>query len=130
MKIGRRSKHVSVKSLFSGPVLRRLNRRERQELAEKSAAAQGPAKPQRPAFGLESVEPRLLMSVTIPITQTHDTMTLSIADSGTPTVIISDGSGQIGAATLTGGNTEVDVNSAQVIAGQTLSAPATPSTST
>jgi hypothetical protein len=39
MKLGRRSKHISAKSLLSGSFLRRLNRREKQELAEKSAAA-------------------------------------------------------------------------------------------
>src|ERR1700733_12625088 len=121
MKIGRRSKHVSLKSLFSGPVLRRLNRRERQELAEKSGAAKAPVKPQRPTFGLESVEPRLLMSVTLPITATHDVMTMSIGGTaGAPTVIISDSSGQLASSAVT--STEIDVNSAQVIAGQTLSA--------
>ena len=85
MKNGPRFKRGSIRKLFSGPLLRRLNRRERQELAEKSAAAQVAAKvkpagkERRPAFGLEAVEPRLLMSADFlfnPVT--NQTLNLSI----------------------------------------------------
>ena len=124
MKIGRRSKHVPSKGLFSGPLLGRLNRREKQELADKSAAAKPVAKARRLAFGLETVEPRLLMSAQLITSVVNDTITLAIGGtSAAPTVVLTDHTGQLASAALnTASDTEIDVNSAQVIAGQTLSA--------
>ena len=124
MKLGRRSKHISAKSPLSGSFLRRLNRREKQELAEKSAAAKAVAKPRRSAFGLETVEPRLLMSAQLMTSVVNDTITLAVSGSAAaPTVVLTDHTGQLASAALnTASGTEIDINSAQVIAGQTLSA--------
>jgi hypothetical protein len=112
MKIGRRSKHISAKSFFSGPFLRRLNRREKLELAEKSAAAKPVVKARRPAFGLETVEPRLLMSADLSYTTLNDTLTLSIGGtSAAPIVKLSDGSGQLAQVALTNATgAEVDIS--------------------
>src|SRR6185312_6482498 len=62
MKFGRRAKHLSAKMSLLGDLLQGLNRRGRRELARKGAV-HPPVRPRRPAFGLEPVEPRLLMSV-------------------------------------------------------------------
>src|SRR5579864_5445060 len=113
MKIGRRSKHISAKSFFSGPFLRRLNRREKLELAEKSAAAKPVVKARKPAFGLETVEPRLLMSGTpLQYTTMNDVITLSIGGtSAAPIVKLTDSSAQLAQAALTGAaGTEIDVS--------------------
>src|ERR1700722_4912725 len=105
MSIGRRSQHTAAKNMPSRTLFSRLNRREREELRAKSGVAQvgaakAPAKTQarapRPTYGLETIEPRLLMSADLSYTTLNDTMTLSIGGTAAaPTVKLSDGSGQL-----------------------------------
>ena len=103
MKFGRRSKRNDNKTPILGQLLSGLNRRERRALAKKNGAVKPPAKPRRPAFGLELVEPRLLMSVDLSYTQLNDTVTLSGGVSaGTPFVKLSDGGGTLVQKNLTG----------------------------
>ena len=111
MKIGRRSSQTGTKGKLMAPSSRRLNRREREELRAKSAAAKPPAKAARPSYGLETVEPRLLMSADLSYTTLNDTMTLSIGGTAAaPTVNLSDGSGQLASVALTAATgAEVDV---------------------
>ena len=85
MKLGRQAKRGSLKSLLAGPFRDQRNRRERQELQEKSLAPRPAAKgkpadkQRRPAFGLEPVEPRLLMSADFLYNAVSDqTLTLTI----------------------------------------------------
>ena len=97
MKIGRRSSQTASKAQATGAVLRRLNRREREELRAKSGAAKAP----RPSYGLETVEPRLLMSADLSYMTLNDTLTLSIGGSAAaPTVILKDASGQLASSAL------------------------------
>ncbi len=107
MKIARRSGQTSAKGKFATPAPRRLNRREREELSAKSRAARAP----RPSYGLETVEPRLLMSADLSYTTLNDTMTLSIGGTAAaPTVILKDASGQLASVNLTAATgAEVDV---------------------
>src|SRR3954468_8245679 len=77
MKFGRRSKRNVSKTPILGQLLSGLNRRDRRALAKKGGAIQSPAKPRRPVFGLEPVEPRLLMSVDLSYPTVNDTVTLT-----------------------------------------------------
>src|ERR1051326_6484560 len=96
MKFGRRSKRSVSKAPILGQLLSGLNRRERRALAKQNKAMKSPAKPRRPAFGLEPVEPRLLMSVDLSYTQLNDTVTLSAGmASGTPFVNLGDAGGTL-----------------------------------
>ena len=112
MKIVRRSKQTSSKGAATGPVLSSLNRREREQLRAKSGAARVSAKAPRPSYGLETVEPRLLMSADLSYTAINDTLTLSIGGTAAaPTVKLSDGSGQLASVSLTPATgTEVDIS--------------------
>jgi hypothetical protein len=102
MKIDRHSSQTAATGTRTDLALRRLNHREREELKAKSRAAKMPAKPRRPMYGLETVEPRLLMSADLSYTTLNDTMTLSIGGSAAaPTVILKDASGQLASVALT-----------------------------
>ncbi len=117
MKTGRRSKHSSIKTWLSRPLLSRLNSRERQELEAKSGAVKAPVKPRRPTFGLEAVEPRLLMSADLSYATMNDTLTLSvIGTSGAPSVKLADASGQLASAPLlVNTDTQVNVHNTSVL---------------
>ena len=111
MKIGRRSGQTATKGTLTGPAFRRLNHREREELQAKSRAAKASAKAPRPSYGLETVEPRLLMSADLSYTTINDTLTLSVGGTtAAPIVKLSDASGQLASVSLTAATgAEVDV---------------------
>ena len=80
MKIGRRSKRSFFKTSIMGRMLGDLVHRGRREQA-KHAGAQAARKLRRPAFSLEPVEPRLLMSADISYTPSGVTNTLNVSAS-------------------------------------------------
>ena len=112
MKIGRRSSQTASKGMLTPSVSRRLNHREREELRAKSVAAKAAAKAPRPSYGLETVEPRLLLSADLSYTTLNDTLTLSVGGTAAaPTVNLSDASGQLASVNLTAATgTEVDIS--------------------
>jgi hypothetical protein len=112
MKVGRRSVRAAAKSTLTGPVSRRLNSRERDEQKAKPDVAKAQAKPPRPSYGLETVEPRLLMSADLSYTTLNDTLTLAVGGTAAaPTVKLSDASGQLASVNLTTATgAEVDIS--------------------
>ena len=73
--------------------------------------AKAAAKAPRPSYGLETVEPRLLMSADLSYTTMNDTLTLSIGGTAAaPTVKLSDASGQLASVNLTAATgAEIDI---------------------
>ncbi len=112
MKVGRRPVRTAAKDNLTTPVSRRLNPREREELKAKPDIAKAQAKAPRPSYGLETVEPRLLMSADLSYTTLNDTLTLAVGGTAAaPTVVLKDASGQLASVNLTTATgTEVDIN--------------------
>jgi hypothetical protein len=102
MKIGRRSSQTASKGTLTGSAFRRLNHRQREELKATTRVAKAAAKAPRPSYGLETVEPRLLMSADLSYTTLNDTLTLAVGGTAAaPTVNLSDASGQLASVNLT-----------------------------
>jgi hypothetical protein len=110
MKFGRRAKHLSAKMSLLGDLLQGLNRRGRRELARKGAV-RAPARPRRPAFGLEPVEPRLLMSADLSYSSlAGESMQLTVGGSaGAPTINLSGSFGTVSKNLVGSGDTTINV---------------------